>query len=247
MKIKNMTAFLLAAVAFCSCGREELPEKTENADGVVLRAGLVSAQTKTWLDSEGSKDSPTKKVYWSDGDKINVNGQVSSSVTVTEGEKVSEADFHLRSVDGPYNVIYPHDIVLDEVYDEAGCITISLASSQTYHPTTFASGAAVMYGYSENESVDLHNLCAAVRVNLTGAVGVSAATLVSESVDAPICGTFKLCPQTRELTAVEGATALALEFEEVVLSPEGRAEPGKWRGGSEDPQKGPANNQCINR
>lgn len=221
MKIQNMTAFLLAAVALCSCGREELPERTENADGVVLHAGLVSVQTRTWLDSEGSKDNPTKKVYWSDGDKINVNGQVSSSVTVTEGEKVSDADFHLRSVDGPYNVIYPHDIVLDEVYDEAGCITISLASSQTYHPTTFASGAAVMYGYSENESVDLHNLCAAVRVNLTGAVGVSAATLVSESVDAPICGTFKFCPQTGELTAVEGATALDLEFEEVVLSPEG--------------------------
>ena len=221
MKIQNMTAFLLAAVALCSCGREELPERTDEAADVVLHAGLVSVQTRTWLDSEGSKDNPTKKVYWSDGDKINVNGQVSSSVTVTEGEKVSDADFHLRSVDGPYNVIYPHDIVLDEVYDETGCITISLASSQTYHPTTFASGAAVMYGYSENKSVDLHNLCAAVRVNLTGAVGVSAATLVSESVDAPICGTFKLCPQTGELTAIEGATALDLEFEEVVLAPEG--------------------------
>ena len=221
MKIKNMTAFLLAAVAFCSCGREELPEKTENADGVVLHAGLVSAQTKTWLDSEGSKDSPTKKVYWSDGDKINVNGQVSSPVSVTEGEKISEADFHLRSVDGPYNVIYPHDIVLDEIYDEAGCVTISLASSQTYHPTTFASGSAVMYGYSESENVTLHNLCAAVRVNLTGAVGVSAASLVSESTDAPICGTFRLCPQTGELVPVEGEVSLSLEFEEVTLSPEG--------------------------
>ena len=221
MKIQNMTAFLLAAVAFCSCGREELPEKTENADGVVLHAGLVSAQTKTWLDSEGLKDSPTKKVYWSDGDKINVNGQVSSPVSVTEGEKISEADFHLRSVDGPYNVIYPHDIVLDEIYDEAGCVTISLASSQTYHPTTFASGSAVMYGYSESENVTLHNLCAAVRVNLTGAVGVSAASLVSESTDAPICGTFRLCPQTGELVPVEGEVSLSLEFQEVTLSSEG--------------------------
>lgn len=218
MKIKNMTAFLLAAVALCSCGREELPEKT---DGVVLRAGLVSAQTKTWLDSEGSKDSPTKKVYWSDGDKINVNGQVSSPVSVTEGEKISEADFHLRSVDGPYNVIYPHDIVLDEIYDEAGCVTISLALSQTFHPTTFASGSAVMYGYSESENVTLHNLCAAVRVNLTGAVGVSAASLVSESTDAPICGTFRLCPQTGELVPVEGEVSLSLEFQEVTLSSEG--------------------------
>ena len=221
MKIKNMTAFLLAAVALYSCGREELPEKTENADGVVLHAGLVSVQTRTWLDSEGSKDNTTKKVYWSDGDKINVNGQVSSSVTVTEGQKVSDADFHLRSVDGPYNVIYPHDIVLDEVYDETGCITISLASSQTYHQTTFASGAAVMYGYSESKNVALQNLCAAVRVNLTGAVGVSAATVVSESVDAPVCGTFRLCPKTGELTAVEGSTALELEFDEVTLAPEG--------------------------
>ena len=221
MKIHNMTAFLLAAVALCSCGREELPEKTENADGVVLRAGLVSVQTKTWLDSEGSMGNQTKKVYWSDGDKINVNGQDSTPVSVSDGEKVSEADFHLRSVDGPYNVVYPHDIVLDDTYDQDGCITIALSESQKYHPTTFASGAAIMYGYSESENVALHNLCAAVRVNLTGTSNVSAATVVSESSDAPICGTFKLCPQTGVLTPADGKVSLSLDFEDVSLSPEG--------------------------
>lgn len=216
-----MTAFLLAAVALCSCGREELPEQTESAGDVVLRAGLVSVQTKTWLDSEGSKDNPTKKVYWSDGDRINVNGQISLPVSVPEGAKVGEADFHLRSVDGPYSVIYPHDIVVDETYDEEGRITISLASSQTYHPTTFSSGAAVMYGYTESEDVALRNLCAALRVNVTGAAAVSSATLVSESSDAPICGTFTLCPKTGELTPVDGAVTLNLDFDEVTISPEG--------------------------
>ena len=220
MKIQSITVFCLFGLFLCSCNREELPESAANKE-TVLHAGLVSVQTKTWLDSEGSMGNQTKKVYWSDGDKINVNGQDSTPVSVSDGEKVSEADFHLKSVDGPYNVIYPHDIVLDETYDEAGCVTISLASSQIYHPTTFASGAAVMYGYSENKSVALHNLCAAVRVNLTGTSNVSAATVVSESSDAPICGTFKLCPQTGVLTPADGKVSLSLDFEDVSLSPEG--------------------------
>ena len=220
MKIKDITAFCLFGLFLCSCNREELPESAVNQE-TVLHAGLVSVQTKTWLDSEGSQDNPVKKVYWSDGDRINVNGQASTPVSVPENTKVSDADFHLRSVDGPYNVIYPHDIVMDEAYDSEGNITISLSTSQTYHPTSFSSGAAVMYGYSENEEVALHNLCAAIRVNMVGSAGVSSALLVSESSGAPICGTFKLCPQTGQLTAVEGGVSISLDFEEVTLSPEG--------------------------
>lgn len=188
---------------------------------MVLSADLVSVQTRTWLDSEGSGENPTKKVYWSDGDRINVNGQVSTPVSVPEGTKVSEADFHLRSVDGPYNVIYPHDIVTGEAYDQEGKISIYLPLSQAYHPTTFSSGAAVMYGYTENNDVALRNLCSAVRVNLRGGVAVSSASLVSESSAAPVCGTFTLCPKTGELVPVEGEVALSLEFEEVTLSSEG--------------------------
>ena len=194
-----------------------MPEGAVTQD-TVLHAGLVSVQTRTWLDSEGSKDSPTKKVYWSDGDRINVNGQVSSPVSVQEGEKVSEADFQLRGVEGPYNVVYPHDIVSDKTYDEAGRITISLPSSQRYDATTFASGAAVMYGYSESENVELHNLCAAVRVNLKGTASICAVSLVSESTDAPICGTFRLCPKTGELVPVKGEVSLSLEIDEANLS-----------------------------
>ena len=220
MKFKSITAFCLFGLFLCSCNREELPEGVDNKDRV-LHAGLVSVQSKTWLDSEGSGENPTKKVYWSDGDRINVNGQNSLPISVSEGAKVSEADFHLRSVDGPYNVIYPHDIIVDEAYDEEGGITISLSSTQAYNPTTFASGSAVMYAYSETEDVSLKNLCAAVRVNLVGTAAVSSAVLVSESSEAPLCGTYRLCPKTGELAPVEGETTLSLEFENLTLSAEG--------------------------
>ena len=217
MKIKSITAFCLFGLFLCSCNREEVPEGAVTQD-TVLHAGMVSVQTRTWLDSEGSKDNTTKTVYWSDGDRINVNGQVSSPVSVQEGEKVSEADFQLRGVEGPYNVVYPHDIVSDKTYDEAGRITISLPSSQRYDATTFASGAAVMYGYSESENVELHNLCAAVRVNLKGTASICAVSLVSESADAPICGTFRLCPKTGELVPVKGEVSISLEIDEANLS-----------------------------
>ena len=85
MKIKNMTAFLLAAVALCSCGREELPERTDVAAEVTLHVGLASPQSKTWLDSQ--PEGGHKKVYWSDGDIINVNGRPSTPISIRGGSQ----------------------------------------------------------------------------------------------------------------------------------------------------------------
>ena len=217
MKIKTITTILLTALLGCSCNVEEPVEKPHD-DASALHVGISAIQTKTWLDYQAG-GSPLK-VYWSNGDKINVNGVSSLSLSVEDGSKTSMADFNIYGVEAPFKVIYPASIVTELVYDEEGYINVELPSSQAYHPTSLAEGSAIMCGYSEDADVTLKNLCAAVRVNVKGADEVVAATVISTS--APLCGHYRLNPQSASLVPVEGLTELSLEFtENITLSEEG--------------------------
>ena len=209
MKIKTISTLLLTTLLYCSCNVEE-PVGKPHDDASALHVGISCVQTKTWLDYQAG-GSPLK-VYWSNGDKINVNGVSSLSLSVEEGSKTTVADFSLYGVEAPYNVIYPASIVTELVYDEEGYINVELPSSQAYHPTSFAEGSAIMCGYSEDADVTLKNLCAAVRVNVKGTDEVVAATVISTS--APLCGHYRLNPQSASLAPVEGSAEVSLEFTE---------------------------------
>lgn len=218
MKIKTVTTILLTTLLCCSCNVEE-PAGKPNDGASALHVGISCIQSKTWLDYANKVAGQPIKVYWSDGDKINVNGISSLSLSVEEGSKTTVADFSLYGVEAPYNVIYPASIVTELIYDEEGYISVELPSSQAYHPTSFAEGSAIMCGYSEGTEVTLSNLCAAVRVNVQGTDKVVSATVVSSS--APLCGQFKLNPQSASLVPVEGLTELSLEFTENITLSEG--------------------------
>ncbi len=213
MKVKTLTAILLTTLLYCSCNVEEPVEKPHD-DASALHVGISCVQTKTWLDYQAG-GSPLK-VYWSDGDKINVNGISSLSLSVEDGTKTSLADFNIYGVETPFNVIYPASIVTEMVYDEEGYINVELPSSQAYHPTSFAEGTAIMCGYSETSDVTLSNLCAAVRVNVKGTDEVVSAVVASSSSAAPLCGKFRLNPQLAALAPVEGSAEVSLEFTETI-------------------------------
>lgn len=216
MKLRLITAVTLGSLLFSACV-EEVASDVSDGDGMTLSAGLPSLQTRTWLDY-ASGGSPLK-VYWSDGDRINVNGQASLPVAVADGDKKSEADFQLPDLAAPYNIIYPHEIVKESSYDAKGTIAVELPSVQAYDSGSFANGAAVMYGHAQtSDKVTLHNLCAAVRVNIKGTDDIVEARLFSASKDAPLCGTFRFSPETGALVAVEGKDELKLDIEEISLN-----------------------------
>ena len=131
MKIKNMTASFLAALTLLSCGREELPEMPGDTE-VTLHVGLASPQSKTWLDSQS--EGSHKKVYWSDGDIINVNGRPSTPISIRGGQTISEADFFLRGVEAPYSVIYPHAAVVSGSASEGSGKTSTFLMESAWQP-----------------------------------------------------------------------------------------------------------------
>ena len=160
--------FLLPLLGLCVISCQELKyEEAVSDEMILLKAAVAKCETRTWLDSENPvhiEDGVKYSVYWSNGDRINVNGQVSSPLSVEAGEKVSEAEFALKSVQVPYNVIYPSSIVSGNGYMEDGSIEVTLPQQQKYNSTSFADGAAILYGFGtvEGEAVQLHNACAAL-------------------------------------------------------------------------------------
>ena len=221
MKLRLISAITLMGLLFSACLKEETSGASEGGEKT-LSVGLPSVQSKTWLDYANKEAGQPIKVYWSDGDQINVNGRASLPISVADGVKESEAEFQLPDVESPYNVIYPQHIVKEESYDSEGTIAVEIPATQTYEKRgSFGNGAAIMYGYAESlDQVRLHNLCAAIRVNIKGKDIIVDAKLASGSAEAPLCGSFRLAPQTGTLTAVEGKNEVALSIEEVELNSE---------------------------
>lgn len=184
-----------------------------------LTAGISSVETRTWMDSEGG-GSPLK-VYWSQGDRILVNSQLSSGVDVAPGEKRSAAEFSFRSISAPFKAFYPAEAVTGIMED--GTLSVTVPDSQAYNPTTFANGSAFLYGYAASgDRIALKNLCAAVKVNLKDAASASISSVTLYSPGAPVAGEFSLNPETGEFIPSEGSKTITLDIGDgVSLSPAG--------------------------
>ena len=205
-----------------SCGKAAETGIPAEDGQVRVSTRITTVETRTWLDSGGGGDN--LKVYWSNGDRINVNGQNSSPLSVEDGEKVTACDFLLRSVLPPYNVIYPAEIVSGAAYDSEGRVEITIPSVQQYTPGSFGCGSAILYGWSEDaeSAVPLRNLCSAIRVKLWTGYPSTIEEVSLQSATTPVAGRYSLRPQDGSLTVVEGSNNLSLALGEgVALSAEG--------------------------
>lgn len=216
-------ALLFAAGLVVSCARTDVG----TADGQTVSLHLISAAgevSRTWLDP--SAGTATLPVYWSDGDRVSVNGVASSPVSIGIGEKISEADFQVRNVEAPYRLLYPAASCQGVAAD--GRLFISIPESQEWTGGSFACGSALLYGYAEDAAsrIQLKNLCGAIRVTLKDVSGenvIRALTLTSLGTE-PVAGDFKLDVTSGALETVNGSSTLTMVLPEegVTLTPEGQ-------------------------
>ncbi len=183
---KSIVLSLAAMVLLASCEKEiSVPEVIVNPDDAttVLRIGIP--ETKTTL---GALDGSKRKVYWSNGDKIAVNGNESEALSgVAEGSTVAE--FHFASPQAaPFNILYPASIWKD-------ASTVTLPAEQAFVSGSFADGSCPMAGYSaDGQAASLKYLCAVVKLPIKKAsdshniASVSFASSGSEKV----CGDFSI-------------------------------------------------------
>lgn len=149
--------FCFAATALlASCSQEPaVPETIIPAGEGITEICLGTPGTKTVL---GDKEGSNRKVYWADGDKINVNG-VESAALSGVADKSTSAVFTLTSaVSAPLNVLYPA-----EAYSAAG--KVKLPANQAYVAGSFASGVLPMAGSGSSvENLSVKHLCAVIKL-----------------------------------------------------------------------------------
>ena len=164
MGMRKCFFVVLAALLFLTCCNRETPDEPVT----VLRVGLAETRTSLGPSADGRR-----KVYWSEGDCISVNGVVSDPLSgVPEGS--SQADFRFTSaLSTPYNIVYPASIRND-------AYTVILPAEQAFVDGGIASCTLPMAGYSaDGSSASIGHLCALVCVSVKR--GSAAATISSLS------------------------------------------------------------------
>ena len=191
----------------------------EEAKEVKVSVSLASVLTKTYL---GELEGNARKVCWSEGDAVNLNGYPSVALTAEQAGKAT-ADFKFYNGSLPYNMVYPASICKEFTQD--GKVTVEVSATQEYSPTSFGKGAAILYGYSSTEGapVELKNLCGAVKVTLSSVAGatISRALLISNDENVPLAGEFVIDPKTGEYSVLKGLKAVVLDIQQVDVAANG--------------------------
>ena len=199
MKTRYISA-LAAMVLLASCTKEiqDAEPLFEPIQKTVLTVGINS---KTYL---GESEDGSRKVYWSNGDQIAVNGTASEALADLP-EDAESAQFTFNGVlNTPYNIIYPASIYADATH-------VTLPAIQTYKADGFADGMNPMAGYSaDGGSISLSHLCAIVKISvLRAASDADEDNLVSVRFkgrnNEQVSGSFTIDYQNATLTGASSA------------------------------------------
>ena len=164
---------LLVGVVFTACQTD----KTATNEGV-NSIELSIPHTRTSL---GDKQDGVYPIYWSEGDRISVNGVASSEAVIDETDP-SRAQFSFgEAVNYPLNILYP-----------AGSNVI-FPAEQSYAEDTFAEGSVPMCAYvaSKGEAIAMKHLAALLRFPVKASIeGVTLHKIVITSPSAQLAGEF---------------------------------------------------------
>lgn len=162
MKTNRIILTALAALCFAGCAKEIASTQEEQSvikDGKTYVSVGETTLSKTVLDA--ADDQGVRKVYWQNGDCLNINGVDSKPLTGI-GEKATNAVFEFDAIlDFPYNVLYPVS-----AWKDAG--TVTLPSTQTYTADSFDPAAAVTLAAaaSAGDKITLKSPCAVIKLSV---------------------------------------------------------------------------------
>ena len=145
----------LAVVMFAGCVNDLTNEVVEPSGKTTVTVGI--ADTKTSL---GDLVEGTRKVYWSEGDQISINGAASSSVVLSKDKRSATFTFDDPELTHPYSVLYPAEMFKD-------ALTITLPAVQAAADNSFGADAAPMATYqAEAGNIVLQHLAGVVRLQV---------------------------------------------------------------------------------
>ena len=156
MKYTALAALCVVMSAITGCVKNETTDAFPVEGKTIIGAGIADTRTSLGENVDG-----TRKVYWSNGDQINVNGTTSEALAEVLAEAVSTQFTFNGILNLPYSAVYPAAIYTD-------ASTVTLPATQAYAVGSFGTNAAPMAAYANSEgSLQFHHLCAVVKLSIT--------------------------------------------------------------------------------
>ena len=176
-------AAITALLAGCTTDTTEDNTLPQESGATTLTISIQSTRT-----SLGEKVGENYPVYWSEGDKVAINGVASGEASISKDNR-SVATFSVdATLSTPYHITYP--------YSEGASPKVLFPAEQSYTEGSFAQGYAPMCGYAEsqNSDVTLKHLASVLRLPIkASAEGITLDRVVVTSIDgAKIAGEFEV-------------------------------------------------------
>lgn len=178
--IQRLFAVVLFSLFFSGCDTDTT--NVVGGDGVT-ELTVALPQTRTTI---GTKEGNTYPLYWSEGDKIVVNGVLSEEVKIDADDK-SRATFEIKSALAyPCAITYPYTSATTAVIPK-----VIFPSEQTYVKDSFAEGCAPMCGYvaEKGDNVRLMHLAGVLKFSVKGESTLQKVVVTSTS-KAKLAGEF---------------------------------------------------------
>ena len=187
------------ALQFISCQHDNNVD-ISNQDKTHL-FDLSIASTRTSL---GEKVGDSYPIYWSEGDRIVVNGIVSDEAII-DGENPNRAQFNVNGIlETPYLITYPYCTATTTKQP-----IVEFSAEQSYVEGSFSANSAPMCGYvaEKASSITLKHLTGVLRFPLVAKnSNTKLAKVVVTSKNAAIAGEFGVMCSSGALTATQNTT-----------------------------------------
>ena len=200
--MKNLlyaVVFLLTTI-FCGCQTDNTTDVQHNGDGTTITITLPESRT-----SLGEKEGTTYPVYWSEGDRIAINGVSSQDVSINADDRSKATFFIDESVKYPYSITYPYTSTTT-----ASSPKVVVPTVQNYTEGSFESGSTPMCGYLAEQSnrVTLKHLAGVLRFPVKASSnGIVLKSVVITSKDGvKLSGEFAVNCSAATMSATANAT-----------------------------------------
>ena len=201
--MKNFILAIIASIAilFAGCSTDVNNETKIEVEGITS----LTLSTRPTRTSLGAKEGDQYPVYWSEGDKIVVNGVVSNDAEIEAADHTSAQFIFNESVSYPLNILYPYTTATITTEPK-----VTIPAEQHYTEGTFAEGSAPMCGYATTatDKVVLKHLAGILKFSVVGSKdNISLDRIVITSTNgAKLSGEFTVNCSTGVMTACESAT-----------------------------------------
>ena len=212
--ISKIFMAVVAGVLAFSCvtdTTEDLGVNLGEGQSTTLTLSLEESRTHLGIKDEDGNEYP---LYWSEGDKIAVNGEASDALGVEyHGQQQATFKFTGTLLNYPYNIVYPAPAEGVKAVT-AGQQVVTFKTSQAYTAGSFAEGSVPMYGYvaNENAATTLNHLAGVLRIAPYGNATLKALVITAEN--GKLAGNFDVDTEGNLTAHADATNAVTVTFGE---------------------------------